>query len=297
MGPNPSSGPRNSATRQETSTAPVAVRDIEALRHRGRGALDGDLVSSAQRLQLLAVYRFSLAGGKHSPGAAGRNVVFVGAPRSPKGRARETIARLALEYPGRARELCALEFETPFQLLVATILSAQTTDERVNSVTPALFQRYPAAADLAAADPEEVEALIRPTGFFRNKTRSLVGMAQALEERFGGEVPRRLEELVTLPGVGRKTANVVRSVAFDLPGLPVDTHVGRLSRRLGLTTETDPVKAELALNAMVPADERGALSLRLILHGRRVCVARTRRCEDCVLSDFCPSSLLRGGKR
>src|SRR5205807_7008072 len=134
--------------------------------------------------------------------------------------------------------------------------------------------------------------LIHATGFFRNKTRSLIAMAQAVEERFGGRVPSDLEDLVSLPGVGRKTANVVRSVGFGLPGLPVDTHVGRLSRRLGLMTETDPVKAELALNALVPPAERGKFSLRLILHGRQVCQARRLRCEDCVLNDFCPSSLV-----
>jgi len=211
-------------------------------------------------------------------------------PRSPKGRARETLNRLAAEYPGTARELCALVHENPWQLLTATILSAQTTDERVNSVTPALFARYPTPGDLAAADPEDVEKLIFPTGFFRAKAKSIIGMAAALEERFDGEVPRRLDDLVTLPGVGRKTANVVRSVAFDEPGLPVDTHVGRLARRLALTDEEDPVKAELALNALIPAKERGGFSLRLILHGRRVCVARKPRCEDCILNYFCPSS-------
>ena len=221
----------------------------------------------------------------------------MGIPRTPKGRARETIARLAEEYPGTERDLCALDHEGPFQLLVATILSAQTTDERVNLVTPALFERYPTPADLAAANPDDVEALIKPTGFFRNKTRSLIAMAQALEERFGGQVPATLDELVTLPGVGRKTANVVLSVGFGLPGLPVDTHVGRLARRLGLTAETDPVKAELALNELVPSGERGKLSLRLILHGRQVCVARRPRCEDCILADFCPSSLVGHGKR
>ena len=213
-------------------------------------------------------------------------------PRSPKGRAREALRRLSDEYPGTAKELCALIHDSPYQLLTATILSAQTTDERVNSVTPALFARYPRAVDLAGADPEEVEKLIFPTGFFRAKAKSIMGMAAALDERFGGEVPTRLEDLVTLPGVGRKTANVVRSVAFGLPGLPVDTHVGRLSRRLALTIEEDPVKAELELNALIPAAERGAFSLRMILHGRRVCVARKPRCEDCVLNDFCPSSLV-----
>ena len=211
-------------------------------------------------------------------------------PRSPKGRARETMRRLAEEYPGDARRLCALRHDDPWQLLVATILSAQCTDERVNMVTPALFAAYPGPAELAAADPGAIEELIRPTGFFRSKTRSLTGMSRALVERFGGEVPATLEDLVTLPGVGRKTANVVRSVALGLPGLPVDTHVGRVTRRLGLTAEADPVKAEMDLNRLIPPAERGAFSLRVILHGRRVCVARRPRCGGCVLNDFCPSA-------
>ncbi len=213
-----------------------------------------------------------------------------GRPRSPKGRARVVADRLAVEYPGSAKELCALHHSNPYELLTATILSAQTTDERVNMVTPALFARYPKPEDLAAADPAEVEKLIQSTGFFRNKTRSIMGMASALVERFGGEVPHKLSDLVTLPGVGRKTGNVVRSVAMGEPGLPVDTHVQRLSRRLGLTTETDPVKIELALNPLVRADERGALSLRLILHGRAVCKARKPQCGACVLADICPSA-------
>lgn len=200
------------------------------------------------------------------------------------------MARLAVEYPGTAKELCALRHDNAFQLLAATILSAQTTDVRVNEVTPALFAAYPTPADLAAADPGTVEVLIHSTGFFRAKARSLIGMARALEDRYGGEVPAAMADLVTIPGVGRKTANVVRSVGLDLPGLPVDTHVGRLSRRLGLTSETDPVKVERDLDAMVPAAERGALSLRLILHGRQVCAARRPRCDVCVLADFCPSS-------
>ena len=230
------------------------------------------------------------------PHLAGRILLGVGWPRTPRGRAKETVARLAEEYPGDERDLCALVHDNPFQLLVATILSAQTTDERVNSVTPTLFGAYPTPADLAAADPADVERIIHPTGFFRAKTRSLVAMAEALEERHGGDVPSTMEELVRLPGVGRKTANVVRSVGFGLPGLPVDTHVGRLTRRLGLTVETDPVKAEADLHAVVPPAERGRLSLRLILHGRRVCLARRPRCPDCVLNDFCPSStVLRGG--
>jgi endonuclease-3 len=211
-------------------------------------------------------------------------------PRTPKGRARETAARLAVEYPGTAEELCALHHDDPFQLLVATILSAQTTDERVNAVTPALFERYPTAFDLAAAAPGEVEELIRTTGFFRAKTRSIIGMAAAVTERYHGVVPVAMADLTSLPGVGRKTANVVRSVALGAPGLPVDTHVGRLSRRLGLTAETDPVKVELELDAMLPARDWGPFSLRMILHGRAVCGARTPRCEACVLADFCPSS-------
>jgi endonuclease-3 len=216
-------------------------------------------------------------------------------PRTPKGRARLAAARLATEYPGTSAELCALVHDGPFQLLVATILSAQTTDERVNLVTPELFRRFPTPAELAAADPVDLERLVYPTGFFRSKASRLLGMAAALEERFGGQVPSAMADLVTLPGVGRKTANVVRSVGFGLPGLPVDTHVGRLSRRLGLTVDQDPVKVEQDLNAMVPGAERGTFSLRLILHGRRVCVARRPRCEDCVLNDFCPSSRLPGG--
>jgi endonuclease-3 len=213
-----------------------------------------------------------------------------GRPRSPKGRARVVADRLAVEYPGTAKELCALRHRNPYELLTATILSAQTTDERVNLVTPALFARYPTPADLAAADPADVEDLVRTTGFFRNKTKSIMGMASALVERFGGEVPHRMADLVTIPGVGRKTANVVRSVAMGEPGLPVDTHVQRLSGRLGLTKQTDPVKIELELNPMVRADERGALSLRLILHGRAVCTARKPRCDVCVLADICPSA-------
>ena len=199
------------------------------------------------------------------------------------------MRRLTLEYPD-AR--CELDHENPFQLLAATILSAQCTDARVNMVTPNLFARYPTAYELAAADPLELEEIIRSTGFFRSKAKSLIGMAQGLVERHDGEVPGKMADLTQLAGVGRKTANVVRSVALDLPGLPVDTHVGRLSRRLGLTQEEDPVKVELELNAMIPAAERGRFSLRLILHGRRVCTARKPHCDDCVLNDFCPASLV-----
>ncbi len=211
-------------------------------------------------------------------------------PRGASARAEIVRERLATEYPGTAAELCALRHDNPFQLLAATILSAQSTDETVNKVTPDLFARYPTPADLADADPAELEVVIHSSGFFRSKTKSLLGMARAVEERFGGEVPSDLEDLVTLPGVGRKTANVVRSVAFGLPGLPVDTHVGRLALRLKLTAETDAVKAEHDLNALVPPEERGVFSLRLILHGRAVCAARKPRCDECVLVDICPSA-------
>ena len=221
-------------------------------------------------------------------------------PRTPTGRAREVHRRLALEHPGSAAELCELVHRNPFELLVATILSAQSTDRMVNSVTPDLFARYPDAAALVAADPLELQELIRSTGFFSAKSRSLLGMASAVVERFGGLVPDRMADLVTLPGVGRKTANVVLSVAFAKPGLPVDTHVLRLSKRLGLTGRDDPVKVEADLNPMVPAADRGLFSLRLILHGRRVCQARAPACADCVLQDICPSSQVlpaRPGRR
>ena len=213
-------------------------------------------------------------------------------PRSPAGRARLAAQRLAEEYPGTAAELCELDFRNPWELLVATVLSAQTTDERVNSVTPKLFAQYPAVGDLAAADPGAVEALVHPTGFFRVKARNIIALAQALCDRYDCQVPTALEDLVTLPGVGRKTGNVVRSVAFGLPGLPVDTHVGRLSRLLALTSNEDPVKVEADLCAMLPPEQWGPLSLRMILHGRRVCVARRPRCSECIMADFCPSATI-----
>jgi endonuclease-3 len=208
------------------------------------------------------------------------------------------MERLAVHYPGTAKELCALDFETPFQLLVATILSAQSTDVRVNMVTPVLFAKYPTADALAVADPEDVEEIVRSTGFFRSKTKSLIGAAAAVAARPDGEVPQDLSELVQIPGVGRKTGNVVRSVAFGLPGLPVDTHVLRVSKRLGLLTSLSPreqgdaVKVELQLNSFIPAPERGAFSLRMILHGRETCIARKPRCSRCDLADFCPSAAL-----
>ena len=204
-------------------------------------------------------------------------------------RASDVLRRLKVEYP---QAICELTHESAFQLLAATILSAQCTDVRVNMVTPALFKSYPTAEKLSVADVHHVEQLVRSTGFYQTKAKNLVGMASQVMSRYGGEVPREIEDLVTLPGVGRKTANVLRSVVFDLPGLPVDTHVGRLSRRLGLTKQEDPVKVERELNAMLPPPEWGQFSLRLILHGRRVCDARKPKCEVCLLENLCPSSML-----
>ena len=211
----------------------------------------------------------------------------MGRPRSPGGRAAEVHRRLQGEYPAAE---CELDHANPFQLLAATILSAQCTDKRVNMVTPALFAAYPTPEDLAGAVPHELEEIVRSTGFYASKARSLLGMAQRLVEEYDSEVPGRMADLTSLPGVGRKTANVVRSVALDLPGLPVDTHVGRLARRLALTTETDPGMVDRERNPMVPAAERGRFSLRLILLGRLVCPSRKPRCEECVLNDFCPAS-------
>ncbi len=211
-------------------------------------------------------------------------------PRSPKGRALRTHELLKHEYEA----ICELDHSSPFELLVATILSAQCTDKRVNMTTPALFKRYPDAQALANSDIGELEELVRQTGFYRSKARNLTLMAQRLLLEHDGEVPSAREDLVKLAGVGRKTANVIRSVAFSLPGLPVDTHVSRLTKRLGICDEKDPVKIELALNPMIPQFERGDFSLRVILHGRRVCSARKPQCDECVLNDFCPSAFQFG---
>ncbi|WP_244903807.1 endonuclease III [Ornithinimicrobium cerasi] len=201
-------------------------------------------------------------------------------------RARRTYRLLAERYPD-AR--CELDFADPYQLLVATVLSAQTTDVRVNGVTPTLFARYPDARSLAAADRAEVEAIVQPTGFFRAKTDSLLKLAADLVERFDGTVPGRLRDLVTLPGVGRKTGNVVLGDAFDVPGITVDTHVGRLVRRFGWTAEEDPVKVEHAVGALFPRREWTRLSHVLIFHGRRTCHARNPACGACPVARLCPS--------
>lgn len=193
---------------------------------------------------------------------------------------------LAETYPD-AR--CELDFDGPYQLLVATILSAQTTDKRVNLVTPKLFATYPTPADLAEADPAEVETLVQSTGFFRSKTKSIIGMARGVCEEYGGEVPGRLVELVKLPGVGRKTANVVLGNAFDVPGLTVDTHFSRLVRRFGWTAQTDADKIEAEVAELIPKKEWTQLSHRLIWHGRRRCHSRRPACGACPVAPLCPS--------
>jgi endonuclease-3 len=216
-------------------------------------------------------------------------------PRLPPGariRAKLTYERLREAYPA----VTELAHRDPFQLLIATILSAQTTDRSVNLVTPELFRRYATAAELAAADPAVVETLIKPTGFFRAKTRSIIAASRKLVELFGGVVPGNIDDLVKLPGIGRKTANVILGVGFDVPGFAVDTHVKRLTNRLKITSSRDPVKIERQVCSIVPKEEWTGLSLRLILHGRRICLARSPRCEQCLLNDFCPSSTTRPRK-
>jgi len=201
-------------------------------------------------------------------------------------RARRINRELALAYPDAHTEL---NFTTPLELLVATILSAQSTDHVVNLVTPVLFSRYRTAADYASANREDIEKIIHSTGFFRAKTTAIIALGQALCDRFGGEVPRRLSDLVTLPGVGRKTANVVLGNAFGVPGITVDTHFARLSRRFGWTVQTDPVKIESEVGSLFPRSEWTMLSHRLIWHGRRVCHARRPACGACVVARLCPS--------
>ena len=201
-------------------------------------------------------------------------------------RARRISRELALLYPDAHTEL---NFSTPLELLVATILSAQTTDKQVNLVTPTLFARYPTAADYAAADRDELEKILRPTGYYHAKTNSLIGLGQALCDRFGGEVPPRLRDLVTLPGVGRKTANVVLGNAFGIPGITVDTHFGRLARRFQWTTSTDPDKVEAEVATLIPRRDWTDLSQRMIWHGRRVCHSRLPACGACGLARLCPS--------
>jgi endonuclease III len=200
-------------------------------------------------------------------------------------RARKIVKLLARQYPA-AR--CALDYENPLQLLIATILSAQCTDVRVNMVTPALFARYPDAAAFAAADPGELETAIQSTGFFRNKARNIIACCKVLVEKYGGQVPGSMEELNHLPGVGRKTANVILGNAFDVPGITVDTHVTRLSRRMGLTKHTDAHKIERDLMEIIPKKDWTMFSHRMIFHGRQVCQARKPNCPGCILNNVCP---------
>jgi endonuclease-3 len=201
-------------------------------------------------------------------------------------RARKIDRVLAATYPDARAEL---DFDNPFELLVVTVLSAQTTDRRVNAVRPTLFAAYPDAQAMAGADREKVEAIIQPTGFFRAKTESVLKLSQALVERHDGQVPARLEDLVKLPGVGRKTANVVLGNAFGIPGITVDTHFGRLSRRFGWTGETDPVKVEHEVGALFPKKDWTMLSHHLIWHGRRICHARNPACGACPVAQWCPA--------
>ncbi len=207
-----------------------------------------------------------------------------------KQKALELLIRLKRLYPDAT---CSLDYATPVQLLVATILSAQCTDERVNQVTPELFRRFPDAPALAGADLEELEQLVRSTGFYRNKAKNIQGACRMIVEQFGGEVPQRMEELLLLPGVARKTANVVLANAYGIHmGVTVDTHVKRLSYRLGLTKQTDPVKIERDLMRLLPQPDWENWSIRLIYHGRQVCMARNPQCDRCALADLCPSANL-----
>lgn len=253
------------------------------------GASAGRTAASARRS---ASVNTTAAGSKKSRSAAGSGKARIPRSRKPESRlalvrrARRINRVLAETYPDAH---CELDFENPFQLLVATILSAQTTDKRVNMVTPTLFAKYPTPADLAVADPADVEQIIASTGFYRAKTKSIIGMAQALCERFDCEVPGRMEDLVTLPGVGRKTANVVLGNAFGVPGITVDTHFQRLARRFGWTTQTDPDKIEAEVGELIPKSEWTMLSHRLIWHGRRCCHSRRPACGACPVAPLCPS--------
>jgi endonuclease-3 len=199
-------------------------------------------------------------------------------------RARSILARLKQRYPQIGT---ALDYHDPWQLLVATVLSAQTTDDTINRITPRLFARYPTPADLAAANPEDIEAIVFSSGFYRQKTKSIVALSRALVDRFGGMVPTELDKLVTLPGVGRKTASVVLAEAFRAPAIAVDTHVSRVSRRLDLTTHVDPVKIEQDLRALFPRKEWAGVSMRIIQFGRDICEARRPRCPECELNRIC----------
>ncbi len=201
--------------------------------------------------------------------------------------AAKIMALLCRQYPDA---FCELSFKNPFQLLIATILSAQTTDASVNKATPGLFKAFPDAAALASANPDRVRELIKPTGFYNAKANNIQACAQKLVEKFGGQIPKTQAEMVTLPGVGRKTANVVLGVLYGIPGWSVDTHVQRLSKRLGFTKETDPAKIEKDLEKLFPGQDWSKLSITLIFHGRRICTARKPACDRCPVDELCPSA-------
>ena len=272
---------------KRTPKRAATTRSSRATNERTKGAAKKSAPADVTRKRSAAA-----AGKARSPAAQGalHNRARRGVKRGAalKAHAAEVYARLAREYPDAH---CELDFRTPLELLSATILSAQCTDKRVNMVTPTLFQRYPDARSLSEANPAELEEIIRSTGFFRNKTKSLLGMSSAVVSTHGGEVPATMDELVKLPGVGRKTANVILGNAFGRnEGIVVDTHVPRLSARLGFTTETDAVKIEEALIPLFPREQWTMLSHLLIFHGRRICEARAPKCPECVLNDICPSA-------
>ena len=250
-------------------------------------------------MKSVPIPRTRKSGGRtagRDPGTPGQAVPGAAKPRAGRrrvtetARMREILDRLKREYPHARIEL---RFRTPLELAVATILSAQCTDKRVNEVTPRLFRRYRTARAYAEADPDELKEIIRPTGFFNNKTKSIQAMARALVERHQGRVPRTMEELAALQGIGRKTANVILGNAFEIPGVVVDTHVRRVALRLGFTRQTDPVKIEGDLQRVIPEDEWTLASHLFIFHGRRCCYARKPACERCPVEDLCPSSRLR----
>jgi endonuclease III len=205
--------------------------------------------------------------------------------------AKERAVKISAELARHYEPVCALHFRNPFELLIATILSAQCTDERVNQVTQVLFAKYPNAMSLAIADPVDVEEIVRPTGFFHQKTKSIITVSLALANEFGGMVPKEMDALTRLPGVGRKTANVVLGTAYGIPAIMVDTHVKRLSNRLGLSANADPEKIEQDLIALIPENERTDFSHRLIWHGRKVCAAKKPQCAACTLAEYCPSEI------
>lgn len=287
------------AVRRDSAVGEQAPGGDEKTTKATKAAKAVPVKAKAAPVKKAAAKKVRAAAKKAAPAKAAAPVKKAGAARTvevrpPGGESRTALVRrarridreLAEVYPYAHPEL---DFESPFQLIVATVLSAQTTDLRVNQTTPALFAKYPTPEDLAAANPEEVEAILRPTGFFRAKTKSVIGLSKALVEDFGGEVPGRLEDLVKLPGVGRKTAFVVLGNAFGRPGITVDTHFQRLVRRFRWTDETDPDKIEAAIGALFPKSDWTDLSHHVIWHGRRICHARKPACGACPIAPLCPA--------